>query len=317
MTRISTYGQNHQLIEMMLSRGRAVAEGNRQLSTGKQAADFEDLSSVTTSLLSAKSIESRFEAWVGTSQEIGLRLEVYNSSLGSLTDIADQLRQEVVKATANNSGLAFMNIVRGLFERAGGLLNTEVDDRYIFGGTRTDTAPVAATTETALLALAATSDAFVNNTTKLTSEVDDNRTMQYGLLASDVATDLFESFRRIMQFDAGTLPSGAGAYTPAGAFSEPLTDNQRRFLQSEMAGIKQAIDTMRDAEAQNGVRMAQLDKITMRQTDDLVFWRSFISNIEDVNLTEVIANLNEDRTALEASIQVVARLSQISLLNFI
>ncbi len=317
MTRISTYTQNHQMIDLMLARGKDVAEGNRQLSSGKIAADFKDLGRQATSLLSAKSIGSRFEASLRASQEIGLRMEVYNSSLSALTEVGDQLRDEVVKATANNSGLAFMNIVRGLYERVAGLLNTEVDNRYIFGGTRTDTAPVVATTEASLLALATTGDAFVNNSTKLTAQVDDNRTMEYGVLASDIATNLFDSFRRIMQFSAGTLPSGAGAFAPAGTFSEPLTDNQRRFLQSEVAGIKQSVDSLRDAEAQNGVRMDQLAKINQRQSDDLVFWRGFISNIEDANLTEVIANLNEDRTALEASTQVVARLSRVSLLDFI
>jgi flagellar hook-associated protein 3 FlgL len=149
------------------------------------------------------------------------------------------------------------------------------------------------------------------------AQVDENRTMQYGILASDIATNLFDSFRRIMQFNAGTLPTGAGAYAPAGAFSEPLADNQRQFLQAEVAGIKQAIDTLRDAEAQNGVRMDQLDKVRSRQEGDLVFWRGFISEIEDVNLTEVIANLNANQTALEASTQIVARLSRVSLLDFI
>ena len=74
---------------------------------------------------------------------------------------------------------------------------------------------------------------------------------------------------------------------------------------------------LRGIEAENGVRMQELDKIMMRQSGDLVFWRSYISDIEDVDIGEAIAKLNNDRTALEASTQVVARLSRVSLLDFI
>ena len=120
-----------------------------------------------------------------------------------------------------------------------------------------------------------------------------------------------------MQFNSGTLPTGAAAYAPAGAFSDPLPDNQRDFLISELQNAVTATGAVRTVEAQNGVRMADLDKLADRLSEDLVFAQKLIAEIENVDLTEAITQLNEDRTALEAARQVVARLTRSSLLDFI
>ncbi len=317
MTRISTFGQNQAMIQNMLRAQEAVADSNRRISSGKVAQDFKEMSRNVTGLLSAKSIETRFETALAGSREVAQRLEIYNSNLNSLTDVADTLREEIVKAGANNSGLTFVNIVRGLFERSVGLLNTKVDGRFIYGGTRTDTSPVTIENESDLLALPALADAFANNDTKLSAQIDEDRLIRYGILADDIATPLFNAFQRILQFHDGTLPSGAAAFAPAGPFKDPLDGNQREFLLGEIDTALQGIDVLRGIEAENGVRMQELDKIMMRQSGDLVFWRSYISDIEDVDIGEAIAKLNNDRTALEASIQVVARLNRVSLLDFI
>ena len=92
---------------------------------------------------------------------------------------------------------------------------------------------------------------------------------------------------------------------------------ERDFLLGELAGINQAIQTLRDAEATNGVRMSELDQLRLRQEDELIFLQAFITDIEDADMSEAVAKLNQDRTALEATTQITARLSRISLLDFI
>ncbi len=317
MTRVTNLGQ-HQSALLSLMRGQEnLFDSNRRISTGKEAARFDQLDGRGASLLGTKAVKSRITATIEANQRIGQRLEMYNVTLGSLAEAADTLRQEVIKAVGNNSGIALIDSVRSLFDRAVDIVNTRFDGRYIYAGTRTDTPPFTADSEAKLLALAQTSDGFVNNQDLITPEIDEGRTLSYGVLANDAAQDLMDSLRRLMQFENGTLPPGAAGGGPASSFGVTLTAAQRDFLLGELASIKASIQTVRDAEARNGVRMAELDKLATRQEDELVFLTGFISDIEDTDLPEAVAKLNQDRTALEATIQITARLGRISLLDFI
>lgn len=57
--------------------------------------------------------------------------------------------------------------------------------------------------------------------------------------------------------------------------------------------------------------------MVVRQEEDRAFLKGFIAEIEEVDITEAITKLNQDQTALEASLNVAARLSRVSLLDFI
>lgn len=315
MTTISTFGQQQSLIQHMLRNQQNVGDSQQRIASGKNADDFKGYAGETSPLLLNRADLARTDAYVDANEELAQQLDIYNITVGSLADIADELRQEVIKTVNLGDSVGFMDKVRAMFDRAVSLLNTEINGRPMFAGSRFDTPPVAATTEAALLALPTTADAFVNNTDKATVRVDETQTVQFGILADEVATDLFDGLRRIMQWNAGTLPTGATG-TPT-AFVGTLNDDQRNFLIGEMATAVTAIDTVRSFEAANGVRMEMVDRIITRQEDESVFFKSFVARIEDVNLEEVIIQLNTNSTILEASMQVVSRMSQLSLMNFI
>jgi flagellar hook-associated protein 3 FlgL len=223
----------------------------------------------------------------------------------------------MVQAVGLNSGLGFIDKVAAAFERATDLLQTKDRGQYVFAGTRTDTPPVNATTTADFLALANSGDIFENNQQKAQARVDDARTVEFGVLADETAGPLMNALHRILQFDAGTLPAGAGAFAPAGPFGDPLTGNQRDFLVAEFQNAVAGVDAIREQEAANGVRMQSLEKVMTRQEEDRAFIKGFIAEIEEVDIAEALVKLNQDETALEASLNVTARLNRISLLDYI
>ena len=159
--------------------------------------------------------------------------------------------------------------------------------------------------------------AFDNNTIKAQARISDNTVKEYGILANDIGTKLLDSFRRIMQFNAGTLPAGAGAYTPAGAFQSPLTKNQQDFLIGELTTIQVAFDTLNQEVAKNGVNLQLVSQTQERHRDDLLFTRTLINQIENVDPATAVTELNESQLVLDASMQVLASLTRLSLLDFI
>jgi flagellar hook-associated protein 3 FlgL len=285
------------------------------VATLKTTTEFRGVAREALTLLEAKETLARSEQFSDSNAIVMQRLEAYGLSLNQLGEVAQRLRESLMAAIATGSSVGLMEEVDAGYIEATTVLNTEVNDRYLFAGTRTDTAPVSATTPAALLALAATSDAFVNNDIKVQARTSENQVMEYGILADDVGQPLFEAFRRIMQFNAGTLPSGATG--PAGAFQEPLTPVQKNFLIGELAGIEAAFKTINQESAKNGVNMQTVDGTQERLADEALFTKKLIRQIENVDPAEAVTQLNQDRTALEASMQVLARITRTTLLNFI
>lgn len=317
VTRVSSFGQNQTLVNYMMQRQRDLATAQLQVSSGKVSQTYSGIARDANALTDAKSAQSKLEGYLASNMELDRKLELYNSSIGAVADIAEEVRQDMIKAVNLSSGSGLFEKMRGHLEQLSSLLQTRDGDDFIFGGTREDTAPTNVGTVADLLALAAPGDAFQNSQTKQAQNISDDRSMEYGVLADDLAGDLMNVLYRVHQFNAGTLPSGAGAFAPAGAFTDPLSENQRDFLVSEFTNALTAVNSVRTEEARNGVNMATLDRQVELHKTQRNYAEIFVTDIEDVDLSEAINRLNADQTALETTMAVLARLNRNTLLNFI
>lgn len=317
MTRISTFSQNQSLVTLLQRNQDFLATERVKIATGKNGDDLKSIARESSVLLSSRTISARTDSFMRANQELANRLELQNSALGGIAQIADDLRNDLITTVNLNSSVGLIANMTDHMDRLIGLLDTKLNGKYVFSGTRSDTSPINVSNTTQLLALTNTVDAFDNNAVKLSQRLDENRTLQYGVLASEVAEPLLNVIRRIQQFENGTLPTGAGAYTPAGSFTDPLAQNQIDFLVSEFSNAVTAITTVRNAEQMNGLNMAAVESQLVRQNDEINFIDMFIAEIENVDIAEAVTNLKAGETALSASLQVIARLGSISLLDYI
>jgi flagellar hook-associated protein 3 FlgL len=69
--------------------------------------------------------------------------------------------------------------------------------------------------------------------------------------------------------------------------------------------------------AKNGIayKMVQ-DTVTRLQATQTVH-KTFVSNLEDVDITEALSRLNQNQIALQASFQVASTLNRLSLLDYL
>ncbi|NQV20341.1 MAG: hypothetical protein HQ511_02880 [Rhodospirillales bacterium] len=307
MTRVSNFAQSQALITEVLKVQERLFESQRKVVTGKIAETYKDLPRDSVVLLGAKTVESRTVQYQRTGVELERRLKVYDLQINELANIAVDVRQEVIGSTATRSGLSLMERVDALFQQAVRVLNTTLDGNYMFSGTQTDTPPVNISTLGELIALPTAADAFDNSLQKLSAQADDTFVMEYGVLASEAAESLFAAIKRVAEFDAG----------PSGPFSSQLTEVQRNFLLGELPVHIQIIDNLQLEVAKVGTDQQVLDEITFRHIETLNFTKLFISDIEDADAAEAVANLNQDQLALEGSFRVLAQITRLSLLDFL
>ncbi len=155
-----------------------------------------------------------------------------------------------------------------------------------------------------LAALPAAADAFQNAPRRATVKLDVNVTLDVAPVASEVAGDLFDAFKRIKDYEIANGP-----------FAGDLTPAQRTFLETEIGQLAQVVDNIHAYEAQNGGVQQRVASILERQADQQSYFEQVVQEVEGVNLAEVASRLSQADLQLKASAQVYAQLRGSSLLN--
>lgn len=308
MTRVSDISQSQLLLSELNRANAGLNKTQFQISSGKKAQYFKEIAEQAGVLLSAKRVVDRNGHYAQTVTELKQKLEQQNLGLGQIESAAKDLRQTVLDAIANDSGQAFMDSVNGVFQSALAALNTKIDGQHLFAGTRTDVPPVNIASLDDLAAAPSISDIFENNGVKAAATVDEGVQIQYGMLASDLGTQLMSALRAIKQFNDTN---------PDGPISGPLTAGQRAFLDSQIANLKTVAEGATGFVAQNGVVQKRLDAVENHLSDIKIATKQFISDIEDADLPSALMQLQQDQVAVQAAARMAATLGQLSLMNFL
>lgn len=315
--RVGTLSQNDVMLQQMLRQQADIVRTQEQVATGKKYNDVAGFGAGVAHLTTSRSLLAQLEGHKDANAAISGRLAAFNTGLRELEGIGGELRDAIQNARGLGNGSGFAAEVEGLLERAASVLNTRFEGRFLFGGTNTTEAPVAVTTRAEILALAEppAGDFFNDSGSVPSVRLDERASLQVGAAASQVAGDLLHSMQRILMFDNGTLPAGAGAFAPAGSLDGQLSTNETDFLENELTQVLQAVDTLQTAATENGLDMKAVDAIQERLEEQTISLTDIIANEEDVDLGEVATKLNNQQLSLEASIRMIAEMRSLSLLN--
>ncbi|CAN0157100.1 unnamed protein product, partial [Chrysoparadoxa australica] len=198
--------------------------------------------------------------------------------------------------------------VQEVFDQASAALNMRFNGSYVFGGVRTDALPFTADTIADLQAAAPDVSAMFDNAARRqTTMIEETITIDINSTASEVGTDLMASIERIADFNAG----------PDGPFDGQITENQQAFLETELANIIAAFDTINVAMAENGSRQKQVENATTGHEKRADYLTIMVAGIEDADMAEAATRFQQAQTAVQVSAQTFSTLSQISLLNYL
>ncbi len=307
MERVATMMQSQAMLSELTRSQRNLFDAQREVATGKRINEFSDAPSDLGALLAARAADSRAADFAAGAKSVRQRLDLQNTHMEELADVVGDLKQTVLDAIANNGGLALKSEMDGAVKRMVSILNTQVDGKYIYGGTRQDVPPVTVQSLTDLLALPATADAFQNNAVAQSAKIDNAQTIEFGQLASVLGQPLFDIIRQLGAFDAGVN----------GPIADKLTTVQSDFLTTMLPGLTQAYQDANEALARNGVAYRAADDAVTQHADTRATLAGMISDIEDVDMAEAITKLNNAQTALQASAKTFATVQNLTLLDYL
>jgi len=306
--RVSSNGQMQYLLSQIMQASAALNKTQAQVASGKVSSDYAGIGSKTAMLEAARSASARADAYQSATQLALTQVDQQDTQLTSISGLADQLRQAITQAVADNDGSTLMTTASGIFDQLKQILNTQdPNGNYIYGGNNDNVPPVSINSISDLTSLSSASDAFANGSVARSVVVADGETVKIGVLASDAGQQLMQTLKSIADFNAGS----------SGNFGSTLSGAQSDFLTGQIQSATAAGRSVNDLAAANGNAYAQLQDASGRQQSLSTLYKGFTSDLEDVDMGEAITRLNQNQVALQAALQVTSKLSQISLLNYL
>jgi flagellar hook-associated protein 3 FlgL len=306
--RVATNNQAQILLAQLLQNESNLNKSQEQVASGKVANTYAGMGDKAAVLEAARSAQAHADA-IGSATQLAVnQADLQDAQTTSLANLADQLRQAVTKAMADDDASTLMSQAQSIFDQAKQILNSkDANGNYLYGGEKDTTAPVNVDSLTDLAALPSVSDAFSNGTIKKSINIGGGQTVQVGMLASDLGTQLFQSLADIANFNSGAN----------GPLSNTITDTQSAFLTTQVQAAQTANQNLNNQAAANGFVYNHLNDVIDQQKSTSTLYKGFVQNLEDVDMGTAITQLNQNQVALQAAVQVTAQLSQVSLLNYL
>jgi flagellar hook-associated protein 3 FlgL len=305
MTRISDLGFQQILLSNFQRAQNAAETRQIQLSSGKVSDRYSGVGVRTEQLLNSEGVFTRATAYETAANVAASRLQVQEAGLETIADSLARLRERFVTALATGSAELITAELGVEAQRILSALNTETGGVYVFGGTDGAAPPVAARSIDDLIAAADTDDLFGAGT-RVRLPVEEGTTVDGGATAREIASGILASLKEIAEAP-GTL----------GAFSGQLTAAQAAFAVTQVAELDALIASLSLHQGENGIAQRQADAAVDRNVQRRNLAEIVASEIEDVDLAEVVSRLDQDRLAIEAAAQALAQSRELSLLNFL
>jgi len=297
MDRITLLGLNTSVIDNNQKTLARLATYQEQLSTGKKLNRVSDDVVAARQSLRYRTDENATGKYLDNIDKSLAYMGATDNAFSEITSLFDQAKSFAVQGANGSqdaaSRYALSQSVDSSLTRLIDLANTVHDGRFIFGGTAT----------TASKPFALSSDGtrvdYTGNLDAFTVEVGPNASIAvnqsgYGLFKQPV--DVFDSLIQLRDALKGNDPTKVAQLIDTVDSAQSHANN----VQGSMGGRVQRLE----------LSQTQLEASRVNQKD-------LVSQAEDVDFTQAIANLQLTQVALEAGLQSAARTITPSLLDFL
>jgi flagellar hook-associated protein 3 FlgL len=326
---ISTYGVTSMLTSILQNNSTQMTNLTEELSTGQVSQSLTGYGEQGSQILGLNASIAAANAYAGSTTTVSTYLNGYSASLTDLISDATQLSQGLATlatgsnststSTGTTSAASFASLVSNLESDTTAQLNTQVGNRYIFAGSRYDTAPAnsigdlpAVTSPTAFTAVTSPAlPAYDSEAASLPGgstaayatqsvTIADDETVNYGITSNDPA---------IQQL--------VYALQNASAATNSSDPNQSQYITLAENAANAAISGLQALQAQNGETLSQVTTEQTAQQKSVTTLQNTLGTIENANSTQVASEITAMQTQIEASYKATSALLSLSLASYL
>lgn len=297
-TRITPLSTTASMLADLNAGRRALDEVQRRVASGKRLQQVSDSPAEAVTSLDHRSRLRRSEQ-LGRNAAVATRwLNEADRALSTAVDRLNAARTALVQATSGandqTSRLALANQIRALRESLLETANTSIAGRPILGGTSASPAAYAP------------DGTYQGDTGTVSLPISAGVTMTVAATGPQVfgtanATD----------------PANGDVFQQLDALATAVQNGDIAAIQAGLGQIDAATTRVQSVQVQLGSRSAQLSDLRAAAAASDQELTSAISDIEDTDLAEATIQLKSREVAYQASLQVTARVIQLSLMDFL
>jgi len=300
MVRIATIPLQRTLFAAIGQSQLRLAEAQQQMASGKKATTLSALRSEAVRTLSARSLLAQQQSEGVVATRLQSTLALVDTHLTNTDNALTGLRTQLLKGIGEGRTDGLQGMIEEAFQTFRSAMNADEGGAPLFGGAQLS--PPFTPARLADTVGLPTSAAFTNDAVKANARVADGLDVPVGIVASDIGSEIFEAFRTLAEAgNIGTVPTAA----------------QASALQVAADKLDGGIKQLRAQSTENGRRQAQVETLADRASERATILQDLISKNEDADMGEVASELTLRQTALQASYSVFAKLSGLSLVNYL
>ncbi|WP_100010417.1 flagellar hook-associated protein FlgL [Lentibacillus sediminis] len=279
------------MLQNLASSNQRMNQYMEQLSTGKKITRPSDDPVIAMKGMDYRTEVKQVEQYMRNTSELHNWMDNSDAALDKTTQGLQRLRELAVQASNDTydaeERLNIQEEAMELKEHLVEIANTQVNDKYIFNGTDTNSRPVA-------------DDGTIlrdGETQPVEIAVAQGTTLQASVNPDDVFSQEF--FTRIDQFITG------------------LGENDRNAIEGSLEAIDENINATINTRAELGARMNRLELVENRLSEQEIIATRTMSENEDVDYSKAIMELMTQESLHRAALSAGSRIIQPSLMDFL
>lgn len=281
-----------------LQKGRTIlGRLQEQIASGAVVNRPSDDPITTRQLLAMENKLEKGEQHLSNITKGNLWLNMSETALEGMINIITEARKTAGKVGSGTSDATLRdNAASQLTELKKQLIdmgNTQLGDQYLFAGFRTDTAPFSKSDNT------------------------------YHGTADDISVEIDQDSLAAMNITGDKLLKGTGVYGSVDilqTFDNLITairHNDPSSIQAEAEQLDSAMKQVANAVSDVGNRLTRLESAKTMLTRDRDTLNGIISDTQGVDMIQAATELNMQQTAFEGALAATARISKLSLLDYL
>ena len=294
-------------VNQMVNGQSQLAKTQTRLSSGKEVVNPSDAPDKATAIQRLKSVLEKQESFSSNIEGAKNRLIAEETALKGVNDVLTRIKELSIQAANGTLGPRDKELVaievEGLTQDLLSLANTQdVNDNYVFSGSRVQVQPFQKNSSGDVT--------YFGDETRNEVQVSEQRYIRFNRTGTDV-------FGRVLrETDSGD--------TVGKGFFEALSDLASGIRESNTSAINQGIDDLDQASfniavatAQVGSEMASVETQREVNEETVLQLRTVLSNIEDLDYSEAVTQMQKDMLALQATQSSFSQISNLTLFNYI
>jgi flagellar hook-associated protein 3 FlgL len=299
--RVATFANSQQMIAAALRTQSTMSEQQMQEASGVISTDFGGYGSKSQQIIDLQVSTDRAQSYIDTATQVGSKIEVMYSAVDSIADLLTEFRSALTAASnaTSNDTTSVQQSAQDMLQQMAALLNTQYSGKYVFGGARTDTAPVdvSSTAYPAQTSPSSASTSYYQGDNEIAgARVSDTQTVSYGITADNSA---FEQAMRAMNLVANASPLSSTT------------------LEEALTLTVSAVDATGVVQSKISNAASSIERASAFQTEYKSFAETLGSDLTAVDVAAVTASLSTYEAQLQASYSAIAKVQSLNLASYL